>query len=53
MDDNLADYIREKAKVFRQLCIPLTQEQIDHMATLNSEIAIDNYAHDLIKKRMG
>ena len=52
MSVRLSDYVDEKIEVFRQLCIPLTPEEIRHMRTLGSEIAIDNYARDLIVKGM-
>ena len=45
---NTESYIKEKIKVFKQLCIPLTKEQIEHMRSLKTEIQVDNYAHDLI-----
>ena len=48
----LEEYIKEKIRVFDQLHIQLTPQQIEHMRSLNSEIAIDNYAHDLIVKGM-
>lgn len=46
------EYVKQKIKVFNQLCIQITPKQIEHMKTLDSEVAIDNYAHDLIVKGM-
>lgn len=46
------EYIIEKIDVLKQLGIMLTKRQIEHMKSLSSEIAIDNYAHDLIMKRV-
>jgi hypothetical protein len=48
----LKQYIREKIRMLRKdFCIDLTDEQIAHMRSLKSEIAVDNYAHDLIFNR--
>lgn len=53
MDElTLEEYIKEKIRVFDQLCIQITPKQVEHMRTLDNEIAIDNYAHDLIVKGM-
>lgn len=41
-------YIKRKIKILRQLGIRLTKNQIDHMYSLTSEIAIDNFTHDII-----
>ena len=43
-------YIKHKIKILKQLCIRLTNEQLEHMLSLKTEIAVDNYAHDLIVK---
>jgi hypothetical protein len=51
-DEIMSDYINEKIDVLKQLGIKLTKEQKNHMCSLTSEIAIDNYAHDLIMKRV-
>ena len=48
----MSEYILEKIKVLKQLGIKLNKEQKDHMYSLKSEIAIDNYAHDLISKHV-
>lgn len=44
----MADYIKWKTKILRQLGINLTPEQKEHMKTLQNEIQVDNFAHDLI-----
>lgn len=46
------EYITNKIDVLKQLGIGLTKRQIEHMKSLDSEIAIDNYAHDLIVKHV-
>ena len=43
-------YVDKKISVFKQLGITLTKEQIEHMRSLKTEIQVDNYAHDIIKK---
>lgn len=48
VDFNSERYVKAKINVFKQLHIPLTKEQIDHMRSLKTEIQVDNYAHDLI-----
>jgi hypothetical protein len=47
-DEIMSKYIEEKIAVLKQLGIRLNKEQKNHMSSLDSEIAIDNYAHDLI-----
>lgn len=48
----MSEYIEEKIRVLKELGIKLNKEQKNHMCSLNSEIAIDNYAHDLIIKHI-
>ena len=49
---SLSGYVREKIVVLRQLNIELDNAQIKHMKSLKNELQVDNYAHDLIMKRM-
>ena len=44
----LKDYIKEKIKVLRQLGHKLTDEQLDHIRSLKTEIQVDNFARALI-----
>ena len=44
----LKDYIKEKIKVLRQLGHKLTDEQLDHIRSLKTEIQVDNFASSLI-----
>lgn len=48
----LKDYIAVKLKILqRDFKLNLDPEEILHMQSLKSEIAVDNYARDLINKR--
>lgn len=48
----LKDYIAAKLKMLhRDFKLDLDLEEILHMQSLKSEIAVDNYARDLINKR--
>ena len=44
----MKQYIKTKIKILKQLCIKLTDAQLNHIRSLNSEIAVDNYARMLI-----
>ena len=44
----LRKYINEKLQVLKQLQIRINHTQKMHMMGLHSEIAVDNYARDLI-----
>lgn len=48
MSEDIQSYIKHKIKLLRQLCVRLTNEQLEHLLSLKTEIAVDNYAHDLI-----
>ena len=41
-------YIKYKIKVLKQLGIRLTKAEKDHMKSLKTEIAVDNYARSII-----
>ena len=36
-------YINEKIRLLKQFCITLTDEEITHLWSLDSEIAVDNF----------
>ncbi len=42
------DYIKWKLKILKELNIKLTDEQKEHIKSLHTEIAIDNYVKPLI-----
>ena len=42
-------YVKEKIKVLKEFGVKLTKEQIEHMYSLSSEIAVDNFARDLLR----
>ena len=45
----LKQYIKQKIKILqRDFKVFLTDEQIDHMKSLTSEIQVDNYARKLL-----
>lgn len=47
----LKQYIREKIRMLtKDFCIPLTEEELDHFATLTTEIQVDNYTRHLFAK---
>ena len=52
MDTNkpqtLKEYIREKIKILKQLGHELTDEQLDHIWSLKTEIQVDNFASSVI-----
>lgn len=48
LEHPLNDYIIEKIIVLEQLSIRLKTEDIVHMYSLNTEIAIDNFCRKLI-----
>lgn len=45
----MKQYIKEKIKLLKQFGITLTYEQEEHIRSLKTEIAVDNFAHDLLK----
>lgn len=44
------EYKKYKIRLLKQLMISVTKEMKEHLKILNSEIAIDNYVHDLIMR---
>lgn len=44
----MARYIYRKIVLLRQLGISVTDDVLRHICGLPNEIAVDNYAHDLI-----
>jgi hypothetical protein len=46
----MKEYIKEKEKLLNEMGIFLTGEEKTHIRSLTSEIAVDNFAHDLILK---
>lgn len=45
----LKQYINQKIRILqRDFKVYLTDEQMDHMKSLTSEIQVDNYAHTLL-----
>ena len=41
-------YIKEKISLLRDFGITLNSEQLKHIKSLKTEIAVDNFAHDLL-----
>lgn len=41
-------YIKEKLKILKQLKVKVTASQRKHFKTLQNEIQVDNFAHNLI-----
>lgn len=48
IDENINDYIEQKIEILKQLGIGLRSYQRKHLYSLKTEVAVDNYAHDLI-----
>ena len=48
---SLDAYVREKLAILRELQMQLSLEQLKHLKSLENEIQVDNYVHDLIVKR--
>ncbi len=47
--DTLKQYKKEKIKLLtREFCVPMSDEQKEHLNALETEISIDNYALQLI-----
>lgn len=47
--DTLKQYKKEKIKLLtREFCVPMSDEQKEHLNNLETEISIDNYALKLI-----
>ena len=44
----MPEYIENKIKLLKQLKIKLSAAQLKHIKSLTTEIAVDNFAHDLI-----
>ena len=50
---DLKTYIKGKIKMLRkEFHIRLTESEIQHLKSLQTEIAVDNYCHDLFMKRL-
>ena len=50
---DLATYIDVKICILTgDFYIPMTKQQIEHMKSLTSEVAVDNYARKLLKDRL-
>lgn len=45
---SLKSYKQHKLKILNQCGITTTPEIVNHLLSLKTEIAIDNYCHDLI-----
>lgn len=44
----MKQYIREKIKLLKQFKIFLNDEQLKHIRSLKTEVAVDNFARDLL-----
>lgn len=49
----LEEYIEEKISIIRDFGIYLTDEQTAYIKSLKSEIAVDNFARDILKPGYG
>lgn len=48
----LEEYIEQKLEMLRDFHCRITEEQLEHFKTLTTEIQVDNYAKDLITRRL-
>lgn len=48
MKTNLKSYIKAKLQLLSDFNIKVTKKQREHFYTLQNEIQVDNYAHDII-----
>lgn len=46
-------YIKEKLEILEGFEIILSSDQLSYIMGLKTEISVDNYARDLIKKKLG
>ena len=52
MQMSIADYRKAKIKMLeREFMIPLKEDEREHFATLQTEIAIDRYARTILQRR--
>lgn len=50
---DIKKYIKAKIQFLRrEFCMNLTDEEIAHFYELKTEIAVDNYAHDLFMVKL-
>ena len=50
---DLKTYIKDKIKMLKkEFHIRMTENEIQHLKSLQTEIAVDNYCHDLFMKRL-
>ena len=47
---HMKKYVKEKISVLRDLCVKLSADDKRHLRSLKTEIAVDNFARDLIKR---
>lgn len=50
MNKTLENYIKYKIKIFKELKITISDEELEHMKSLKNDRDIDRYARDLIVK---
>lgn len=50
--NTLEEYKKEKLSVLKDFCIRLNKTEKEHLHSLPSEIAVDNYVHTLIMERL-
>ena len=48
---DIKKYIKHKLKLLKELFIFLNKEELEHIYSLESEIAIDNFVRDIIKNK--
>lgn len=48
----MARYHKRKVRLLKQFGIKLTDDQLSHLNSLETEIAVDNFAHSLICNKL-
>ena len=50
---SLSQYIKEKLRMLKEdFCVKLTYAEVTHLKSLKTEIQVDQYAHDLLVKKL-
>lgn len=49
---NISKYIKEREKMLKHFRISLQNDELEHLHTLTTEIAVDNFIRDIIHKKL-
>lgn len=51
-DDTINEYIRQKLLLFKDFRIKLNKEELEHIYSLKTEVAVDNFAHRIFNEKL-